>query len=59
MLMLLGISETFSMIQRLNSYNSLTDKVAEKFPWTNYRPDNKKIKRYWRVGNELSIKDKT
>ena len=29
------------MIQRLNSYNLLTDKVAEKVPWTIYRPDKK------------------
>ena len=29
------------MIQRLKSSNSLTDKVAEKVPWTIYRPDKK------------------
>ena len=32
MLTLLDISEICSMIQRLNSYNLLTDKVAEKVP---------------------------
>ena len=41
MLMLLDISEICSMIQRLNSCNLLTDKVAEKTPWTIYRPDEK------------------
>ena len=30
MLKLLGIPELCNMIQRLNSYNLLTDKVAEK-----------------------------
>ena len=37
MLMLVGISEICSMIKRLNSYNLLTDKVAEKVPWTIYK----------------------
>ena len=32
MLMLLDISEICSMIQKLNSYNLMTDKVAEKVP---------------------------
>ena len=32
MLMLLDISEICSMIQTLNSYNLMTDKVAEKVP---------------------------
>ena len=32
------------MIQRLNSFNLLTDKVAEKVPWTIYRPDKKSKK---------------
>ena len=32
------------MIQRLNSSNSLTDKVAEKVPWAIYRPDKKSKK---------------
>ena len=36
MLMLLDISEECSMIQRLNSYNLLTNKVAEKVPLTIY-----------------------
>ena len=44
------------MIQLLNSYNLLTDKVAEKVPWTIYRPDKKERKKYQRVRNELSIK---
>ena len=44
------------MIQGLNSYNLLTEKVAEKVPWTIYRP-LKKLKKYWRVENKLSIKD--
>ena len=47
------------MIQRLNSYNLMTDKVAEKVPSTNNR-QIKKLKKYRRVvGNELSIKDNT
>ena len=41
MLTLVDISEICSMIQRLNSYNLVTDKVAEKVPWTIYRPDKK------------------
>ena len=32
------------MIQRLNSYNLMTGKVAEKVPWTIYRPDKKSKK---------------
>ena len=55
MLTLLDISKVYSMIQRLNSYNLLTDKVAEKVPWTIYRPDEKQ-KKYQSVRNELSIK---
>ena len=53
MLKLLDISEICYMIQRLNSYNLLT----EKFPSTIYRPNEKSLKKYWRVGIELSIKD--
>ena len=45
------------MIQRLNSYNLLTGKVAEKVSWTIYRPDKKKQKEYRRAGDEISIKD--
>ena len=41
MLTLLDISEVSSMIQRFKSYNLLTNKVAEKGPWTIYRPDTK------------------
>ena len=58
MLKLRDISEVCSMIQRLNSYNLLTDKVTEKVPYTIYRPDEKNKKNYWGVRNELSIKDK-
>ena len=32
------------MIQRLNSYNLLTDKVTKKVPYTIYRPDDKNKK---------------
>ena len=32
------------MIQRLNAYNLLTDKVVEKVPWTIYRPDKESKK---------------
>ena len=32
------------MTQRHNSFNLLTDKVAEKVPWTIYRPDKKSKK---------------
>ena len=56
MLTLRDISEVCSMIQRLNSYNLLTDKVTEKVPYTIYRPDKKKQKKYRGVRNELSIK---
>ena len=43
MLKLPALSETgiCYMIQRLNSYNLLTDKVAEKVHWAIYRPDKK------------------
>ena len=41
MLTLLNISEICSMIQRLNSYNLVTDKVTEKVSWAIYRPDKK------------------
>ena len=46
MLKLPALSETGMcyMIQRLNSYNLLTDKVAEKVPWTIYWPDKKSKK---------------
>ena len=44
MLALLGISEICSMIEILNSHNLLTDKVAEKVPWTTYRPGKKEKK---------------
>ena len=56
MLTLRDISEVCSMIQRLNSYNLLTDKVTEKVPYTIYRPD-KKQKMHQGIRNELSIKD--
>ena len=41
MLTLRDISEVCSMIQRLNSYNLLTDKVTEKVHYTINRPDKK------------------
>ena len=44
MLTLCDVSEVCSMIQRLNPYNLLTDKVTEKVPQTIYRPDKKKSK---------------
>ena len=43
-LTLLDISEVSSTIQRLNSYNLLTNKIAEKVLWTIYRPDKKSEK---------------
>ena len=52
----MDISKIYYMIHGLNSYNLLTQKVAEKVPWTIYR-QLKKLKKYWRVENELSIKD--
>ena len=42
MLTLHDISEVCSMLQRVNSYNLLNDKVTEKIPYTIYRPDKKK-----------------
>ena len=57
MLTLRDISEVCSMIQRLNSYNLLTEKVIEKVPYTIYRPDKKNKKKYRGVRNKLSIKD--
>ena len=44
MLMLRDISEVCSMIQKLNSYNLLTDKATEKVPYTIYRPDKRNKK---------------
>ena len=41
MLTLRDISELCSMIERLNSYNLLTDKVTEKVPQTICIPDKK------------------
>ena len=45
MLMPLDISEISSMIQGLNSYNLLTDKLAKKVLWTIYTADKKKIEK--------------
>ena len=56
MLTLCDVSEVCSMIQRLNPYNLLTDKVTEKVPQTIYRPDKKNQKQYRGVRNELSVK---
>ena len=41
MLTLLDIYEICSMIQRLNSYNLLADKVAKNVPWRIYMLDKK------------------
>ena len=57
MLTLCVISEVRSMIQRLNSYNLLTDKETEKSLKQFTDPIKKKQKKYWGVRNELSIKD--
>ena len=57
--MLLDSCEICSMIQRLNSYNLLTDKVTEKVILAIYKPDKKKLKKYQRAGNELSRKVNT
>ena len=59
MVMLLDNSEICSLIQKLNSYNLLTDKVTEKVILAIYKPDKKKLKKYQRVGNELSRKVNT
>ena len=59
MLMPLDISEISSMIQGLNSYNLLTDKLAKKVLWTIYTADKKKSKNYRSIENELSIKGNT
>ena len=44
MLVLLDISNVCSVIQKLNSYNLLTDKVTEKVPRTIYTADEKSEK---------------
>ena len=41
---------------KLNSYSLLTDKIAEK-SLEQFTDQIKKQKKYWRVGNELSIED--
>ena len=56
MLTLRDISEVYSMIQRLNSYNLLSDKGTEKVPETICRPDKENKKKYRGVRIELSIK---
>ena len=58
MFMLLNISEICSMIQRVKSYNLLTNKVAEKV-LEQFTDQTKKQQKYWRVGNELYIKNLT
>ena len=58
MFMLLNISEICSMIQRVKSYNLLTTKVAEKV-LEQFTDQMKKQQKYWRVGNELYIKNLT
>ena len=57
--MLLDSSEICSMIQRLNSYNLLTDKVTEKVTLAIYKPDKKQLKKYQRAGNKFSRKVNT
>ena len=47
------------MIQRLNSYNLLTDKVAEKVPWTIYRPGEKSEKSIRELEINFPIKENT
>ena len=59
MLKLLDISKIYYMIQGLNSYNLLTEKVAKKVSWKICKPDEKKLKKYRGVGNELSINANT
>ena len=59
MLKLLDISKIYYMIQGLNSYNLLIEKVARKVSWKIYKPDEKKLKKYWRVAIELSVKENT
>ena len=39
MLKFLDVSEICYMIQKLNSYNLLIEKVAEKVTWAIYRQD--------------------
>ena len=34
-------------------------KGTKKVTWTIYRPDEKKVKKYWKVAIELSINDNT
>ena len=58
MLTLRDISEVCSMIQRLNSYILLTDKVSEKVPYTFYKP-GKKTKKVSGVRSQLSINGNT
>ena len=50
MLTLLDISEICSMIQRLSSYNLVTEKFVENVPGTIYRPDKKarKVSHSWK-----------
>ena len=59
MLKLLDISEIYYMIQGLNSNNLLIEKVTEKVASKIHGPDEKKLKKYWRVGIEFSMKGKT
>ena len=55
MLTFMDISEISSMIQGLNSYNLLSNKVAGKVI-EQFTDQIEKGKKYRRVGNELSIK---
>ena len=49
----LNISKMCYIIQRLNSYNLLIYKVAEKDPRTNYRPDKKAKKVTERIRKKM------
>ena len=60
MLTFLDISEIYSMIQRLSPYNLLINKKGlKKVTWAIFRPDEKKLKWYWKIGIEFSKIDNT
>ena len=33
--------------------------MTKKVTWTIYTPDEKNLKRYWKIGTELSVNDNT
>ena len=57
MLKLLDISKICYTTQMLNSYNLLTDKKWLKKWLEKKQTRRKKLKKYWKVGIELSIND--